>query len=153
MPIRKSDYPPDWDAISLEVRTEAGWMCEWCGAPGGKVIRRLGRVEVQELHIGCSMRTQLYRVDWERVFLIISAPGSNIEERVNEMSWKRLRFHGLTKIILSVAHLDRDSKNNTRENLAALCQRCHLRHDIWQHIANRKYGRLHAKEQQAKLEL
>ncbi len=68
MPIRKQDYPPDWPAISLAVRTEAGWRCEWCGAPGGKVIRRLGRVEEKELHIGCSNSTQMYRVDWEQIF-------------------------------------------------------------------------------------
>jgi len=129
MPIRKSDYPPDWPAISLSVRTEAGWQCEWCGAPGGKVIRRLGRVEEKELHIGCSQSTQLYRVDWERIFGDITTPGTCIVEPVTTMSWKRLRFHGLTKIILTVAH-----------------------HDIRQHIANRKYGRLHAKEPQGRLD-
>ena len=46
-----------------------------------------------------------------------------------------------TNVVLTIAHLDHDKTNNDLSNLAALCQRCHLRHDIWQHIENRKYGR------------
>lgn len=153
MPIRKQDYPPDWKEISLQVREEAGWMCEWCGAMNKRVIQRLKKVQEQELHIGCSMQTKIYQVDWKLVVGHIIAPGSCTAEYVKEMSWARLRFHGLTRIILTVAHLDRDSTNNDRSNLAALCQRCHLRHDIRQHIANRRYGRHHAKAPQQKLEL
>lgn len=153
MPIRKSDYAPDWPAISISVREEAGNMCEWCGAPNGKIIRRTGRPVDEQRHVGCSMKMRIYRVDWELVLGYLSTPGSCIQEAVKGMSWKRLRFHGLTKIILTVAHLDRDSKNNDPKNLAALCQRCHLRHDIYQHLANRKYGRDHAKEQQGRLDL
>lgn len=48
-------------------------------------------------------------------------------------------------VILTVAHIDRDKTNNRFSNLAALCQRCHLGHDIHQHINNRKYGRNHKK--------
>lgn len=132
--IRKQDYPPNWPEISLAVRTEAEWRCEWCSAPGGQVIKRDNRGK------------------WIRV-MAAWAPGSEIREPTEGMSWARLKFHGLTKVVLTVAHLDRNSKNNERSNLAALCQRCHLRHDIRQHIANRKYGRLHAKEQQGRLDL
>lgn len=42
----------------------------------------------------------------------------------------------LIKIILTIAHLDHDLTNNTDANLAALCQRCHLTHDIRQHTLN-----------------
>lgn len=48
-----------------------------------------------------------------------------------------------SKVILTVAHLDRDPSNNRFANLAALCQRCHIRYDQAQHIRNRKYGRNH----------
>jgi 5-methylcytosine-specific restriction endonuclease McrA len=54
-----------------------------------------------------------------------------------------------SKVVLTVAHLgtdfadgskgDKHNKMDVRpENLAALCQRCHLRYDIDEHIANRK---------------
>lgn len=53
-----------------------------------------------------------------------------------------------SKVVLTVAHIDRDKANNKFSNLAALCQRCHFRHDINQHVANRKYGRLHKEKHQ-----
>jgi hypothetical protein len=33
------------------------------------------------------------------------------------------------RIVLTVAHLDHDTANNVDENLRALCQQCHNRHD------------------------
>ena len=52
-----------------------------------------------------------------------------------------------SKVILTVAHVDRDKNNNRFSNLAALCQQCHLNHDKWQHVINRKYGRNWKKNQ------
>ena len=51
--------------------------------------------------------------------------------------------HPKTKsiVVLTVAHIDHTKTNNRFNNLAALCQRCHLHHDRHQHAANRKYGR------------
>ena len=34
-----------------------------------------------------------------------------------------------SRVVLAVANLDHDPTNNTWENLRALCQRCHNRHD------------------------
>ena len=56
-----------------------------------------------------------------------------------------------SKVVLTVAHIDRDKTNNRFQNLAALCQKCHLGHDINQHVENRKYGR-NWKENQKSLE-
>lgn len=36
-------------------------------------------------------------------------------------------------VVLTVAHLDHDLSSNELDNLAALCQRCHLEHDRDQH--------------------
>lgn len=57
--------------------------------------------------------------------------------------------HSITgsKVVLTIAHMDHDKTNNSLENLRALCQRCHLRHDIGQHVANRKYGRYWKRDQ------
>lgn len=46
-----------------------------------------------------------------------------------------------SKVVLTVAHIDHDKTNNRFSNLAALCQKCHLNHDLPHHIENRKYGR------------
>lgn len=133
MQIRKQDYPSDCKIISLQVRAEAGNRCEWCAAPHMAVIKRQD----------------------DGTFTVVKWVRETNEDIVEfaRLSWARLRSHGLTRIILTVAHLDRNSQNNDRSNLAALCQRCHLRHDILQHIANRRYGRHHAKDHQKKLAL
>lgn len=54
-----------------------------------------------------------------------------------------MKPHPITKsrVVLATAHIDRNTDNNKFDNLAALCQRCHLRHDLGQHIFSRKYGR------------
>lgn len=46
-----------------------------------------------------------------------------------------------SRVVLTTAHMDHDKTNNDYTNLRALCQRCHLHHDLKQHIENRKYGR------------
>jgi hypothetical protein len=141
MPIRKQDYPPDWAQISLEVRSDAGWRCEWWGAPNKTVISRAGRV----------VNANQYRKDWVEV-IVVYEEALKCYESTEKMSWKRLRFHGLTRIVLTTAHLDRNTANNDRGNLAALCQRCHLKHDVYQHIRNRRYGRDHEKSHQKVLD-
>ncbi len=51
---------------------------------------------------------------------------------------KNYSLRGTTKIVLTIAHLDQHPENNEPNNLAALCQRCHLNHDRPFHIVNRK---------------
>lgn len=31
MPMDKTKYPDDWDAIAARIKDEAGWRCEKCG--------------------------------------------------------------------------------------------------------------------------
>lgn len=44
----------------------------------------------------------------------------------------------IIKIVLTIAHLDHNPQNNDPANLRALCQKCHLNHDIEQHRENRR---------------
>ena len=39
-------------------------------------------------------------------------------------------------VVLTVAHLDHDPRNNDRLNLRVLCQRCHLAYDKEHHMRN-----------------
>ena len=64
----------------------------------------------------------------------------------NKCEWcgaKNYEPHPVTgsKVVLTVAHIDHNINNNRFNNLAALCQKCHLNHDLPQHIDSRKYGR------------
>lgn len=129
MPIDYSKYHPKWSLISRLIRFKrAKNRCEWCGVPNGRIITRLsdGFIEANE-----ELQTM------------------SIQE-VKKYNLKYLVPYNLpvfTKIILTVAHIDRDKTNNRFNNLAALCQKCHLNHDKQQHINNRKYGRNHKDNQ------
>lgn len=127
MPINYKEYHPDWKAISLRIRKErAGDKCEWCAAPNGMVIKR-------------SLKDR--DLPWRL------ADGGHEEAQLASDGEIRL-----TKIVLTVAHIDRDKTNNDDANLAALCQRCHLNHDRKQHAENRRNGR-NWKRDQTKMEL
>jgi len=60
------------------------------------------------------------------------------------------------RIVLTVAHLNHDTQDNIDENLAALCQRCHLLHDQDHHIRHaaetRRQNQLRAGQMQLGLE-
>jgi 5-methylcytosine-specific restriction endonuclease McrA len=43
-----------------------------------------------------------------------------------------------SKVVLTVHHIDCDKNNNSKHNLIALCQRCHLRLDLEHH--HRRFG-------------
>lgn len=42
----------------------------------------------------------------------------------------------VVRVVLTISHLDHDTANNLDGNLAALCQRCHLRHDARLHAGH-----------------
>lgn len=46
-----------------------------------------------------------------------------------------------SRVVLTVAHMDHDRTNNDKQNLRALCQRCHLTHDAQQHVETRRARR------------
>jgi 5-methylcytosine-specific restriction endonuclease McrA len=47
-------------------------------------------------------------------------------------------MRGGKKIVLTIAHLDHVPENCARENLRALCQKCHNRHDAKHRAQTRK---------------
>lgn len=49
--------------------------------------------------------------------------------------------------MLALCHFDGDVSNNDDSNLFIWCQRCHLCHDVAQHVRSRKYGSAYEKYQ------
>lgn len=124
MPINYKEYHPKWYLISRLIRYKrAGNKCECCGAPNGELIYR-------------DAKGRWY--PW---------PEGMMGEALSVDGYKAV------KVVLTVAHIDRDKNNNQFSNLKAMCQKCHLGHDIKQHVDNRKYGRKHKSDHQLKIDL
>lgn len=127
MPIDYSEYPPNWKTeIRPAVLGRAKNCCEFCGAPNHAII----------------YRPEKGKSDWKFM------PEGHLADA---MALDGIKF---VKIILTIAHLDHDKTNHnvSLDRLAALCQRCHLKYDINNHINNRKYGR-NWKQNQLKLDI
>ena len=114
MPVDYSKYPPEWKQISKRIREREGDKCKWCGAPNHTNI--------------CRRKVDL--ADW--VLWI---------DRLEMDYDQREKFREPIEVVLTVAHLNHDTKDNRDENLAALCQLCHLRYDAKYHAENSKATR------------
>ena len=134
MPVDYKEYHPKWSLISRLIRFKrAKNRCEKCGRKNYLIIDK---------------ETGKYpdRWKWECFH-------EDLYTRHSGWTYSALlKKYRFTKIVLTVAHLDHDKENNRFNNLAALCQRCHLKHDLPHHINNRKYGR-NWKRSQLKLKL
>lgn len=127
-------YPPrkEWMAIRARILTRAGDACEQCKAPNHVHIARGvdGDAGTYMLQSG-----DVY--DAETGKRLGSARGSEYESKRP------------TYVILTVAHLDHNPRNNNDGNLRALCQRCHLAHDLELHKANAAKTRSRKRDEKA----
>lgn len=113
MPCDYSKYPHNWKTvIRPAILQRAENHCERCGAPNHALIRR-------SAHNGA-----IYHVS------------GGILPQAADLQWGEW-----IRVVLTIAHLDHDVSNNHHANLAALCQRCHLRHDAKQHVETRRRKR------------
>jgi len=128
LPENKHLYPKNWKEISERIRfIRADNRCEFCG--------------VENYSVGYHE---------ENLFYVMAKPPYNhpeglrdykaaleIKELFNE--WQEPKC---IVIVLTTAHLDHNPENNEEENLKALCQRCHNRHDTPHRIQTRKATKL-----------
>ena len=129
MPIRKDLkplYPPDWQAVSAGIRFgRAAGRCERCGRPHGQCV------------LVCDDGTWIDPQDGRQY----DGAGRCLGVRPVH-DWPAGHF---TVTVLTCAHLDQNPAHNAPTNLAALCQRCHLRHDRRQHVISAWRTRRHRK--------
>lgn len=135
MPVDWSRYPKDWPEVRERIRARSGDICEWCGAPNHTWILRLPGTR-----------------QWH------PAPEGHLVDDLVTLGWR------LVRIILTTAHLgtphadgtpgDKHNKMDTRdENLAHLCQRCHLLYDLEDHVQNAAATRRRKKKELGFMEL
>lgn len=127
-----SRYPDNWSEISLRIRERENWRCKWCGLPNGAIGYR----------------------DLAGNFHQLLGPDELVSQMA-DLKAEQARDQGfkVIKIMLTVAHLgvsypdgrpgdQRDKMDCRDENLAALCQQCHLRYDLQEHRQNAIQTRL-----------
>lgn len=117
MPIDYNQYHPKWSLIRRLILKRANNKCERCGVNNYEILPSPVNVVFNKPLFDDLMPGQM--PFYKRIFLLI-------------YKWI---------VILSVAHLDHNRNNNRFSNLAALCQRCHLRHDLFQRVFSFKYGK------------
>lgn len=123
MPIDYANYPPNWKTeIRPAVLKRAKDCCEFCGVANGAVGERMG---IDHFRVAGKEDVDFLKFVCKR--------------DKKTLSWA-IQKAGLTKIVLTVAHLDHDPCNHavSLERLRALCQSCHLAFDNPRHVANRK---------------
>lgn len=137
MPMDRKKYPKDWPEISRRIRMErAKSCCEWCGVPNYAYRDR------QSLKWVTAADFIRWRDGDPEPFDLMAA----------------------TLVVLTVAHLGVDKPDGTpgdkrdtmdcrEENLAALCQRCHLNFDRQQHLQNRMHNRRRSLVEAGQLEM
>lgn len=112
MPIDYKRYPPNWPEVRRAILERDGHRCKFCGVPNGAV--------------GARDRNG----DWRSIAEI-----DNLNSDVGLDLFGGV-YPRTVRIVLTVAHLvDPNPLACDHLNLAALCQKCHLRHD----------GKLHAR--------
>jgi len=114
MPINYKNYAPNWKTeIRPQILERAGHRCEGCGVPNYAVVLRQCRTVLAEC--------------------------GSCREAVAAVPFYHDALGGFsTAIVLTIAHLDHDVRNNAPENLKALCQKCHLAYDAKQHANTRR---------------
>jgi hypothetical protein len=115
MPIKpenRGKYPKDWPAIRARILNRAGNKCEWCGVENHAEGVRDAKGRFCPMTVG---EADAASMDGEKV----------------------------VRIILTIAHVHNPDPADCRdENLAALCQRCHNRHDAPMRLRNRRLAKM-----------
>jgi hypothetical protein len=126
MPIKdKSKYPADWKEIRQRILERENNCCKICKAGNGDGVFRgfWNGIEVFQRSTGSIYRTDNGELLAKDVYAAIEPSSGDEDQKA-------------IKIVLTIAHLNHDTSDNRDENLAALCQLHHLRHDGKHHAKN-----------------
>lgn len=146
MPIDYKKYHPDWKEIAASIRERDGNACKFCGVPNYAIIRihpfiidGLPIADIVDQPPFSRMKTimgesEILKIsDREASRYALAMLKDGLDFKVSGFKY--------TRIVLTVAHLDHNIENNATDNLAALCQKCHLRYDAKHHAKNSKATR------------
>lgn len=116
MPIKpenRSRYPADWAQVRKRILVREGYRCKRCRAPDRERIAR-----------GTGKDAGTYMTSDAAVY--DAETGEQLAEQYRMTDYQVDR---MVTVVLTIAHLDQIVEHGEDDNLAALCQRCHLQHD------------------------
>ncbi len=117
-PAMKHHYAADWRRISAGIRFgRAAGRCETCARPHHTLI--------------CTLADGRWFDPEQQTWRNARAEPATVPDPVDLVTLRPVR------VVISTAHLDHDSTNRDPANLRALCQRCHLQHDLVHHLRQR----------------
>jgi hypothetical protein len=138
MPIDYRKYHPDWKQIRASILDREQHRCKFCQVPNYAYIFR-GTIKEGPIE----PLTEIYQMADGVLFMAEDgyplfdgiAVAIDVQPLSGDPNQKAI------KVVLTVAHLDHDITNNEPDNLAALCQKCHLRYDAKHHAKSSKATR------------
>ncbi|MCK9568868.1 hypothetical protein M0R72_08005 [Candidatus Pacearchaeota archaeon] len=134
-PDKKHLYAENWKEIRARILERAENKCEFCGVPNHVLGFRDSEGEfwcapTEKCYDPRDIDFYLPMLEFDDLFA--ETPGAK-----------------LIRIVLTIAHLDNDPTNNDEDNnLRALCQKCHNKHDVPYRKANRSHTRATKSESQ-----
>lgn len=130
MPCDYKNYPENWKTeIRPAILKRANDRCEFCKVKNHRYVLR-GTINGEHFY------------QYDNGIICRSDNGDYYDSAAMGWLFDEKSTGKLVKIVLTIAHLDHDVKNNDFTNLKALCQRCHNRHDVKQRIINRSKTKL-----------
>jgi len=118
---------PNWRAVRTRILVRAGHRCEQCRKPDGQIVWVVPGCGDQ--YWSPRLRPVLAQ------YWISCRSGLHQDTRVFPSDFSRARR---LRVILTIAHLNHNPRDNRDENLKALCQWCHLNHDKDHHKRTRE---------------
>lgn len=135
MPIAREHrwlYPIDWRELSALIRFgRAKGRCEHCQRPHGCDVLHLGN------GVWWDEDAHRWRDGQGRRVRRLASPADLALVQPGFVGIAPPSALHVTRVILASAHLNHDPGDNRPHNLAALCQRCHMRHDASEHRRRR----------------
>jgi hypothetical protein len=116
MPMIRSLYPENWEAIALAIKDKADWHCEECGKPC-----RRPKVSWDEF-----VEWLLEHPNWDIWHPQTTDPAFDYETG----AWCEVPHP--QRFTLTVAHLNHRPSDCSKSNLRAWCVPCHARYDLGQ---------------------
>ena len=135
MPIAREHrwlYPIDWRELSNLIRfRRAKGRCEHCGRPHGRDVLHLGN------GVWWDEDAAIWRDGQGRGLRRLPSPDELARAQPGLAGIDPPSHLRATRVVLASAHLNHDPGDNRPQNLAALCQRCHMVHDASEHRRRR----------------